>query len=301
MRILIILIFLSTFFANGQQNNCLESKLLSYSKGTLEWQNSKTYDKKGNLIEDRRDNYAQNGVYSSKKVYEYDGKGRVSKITDFLNDAVTQSVSKEYDNLGNLIREVSSNNKSAQPLNRVSILGNSREQLFYESDGKVSGREIQEFDKNGQLTLKELRGDQNKLYQTTENTYNSAGQIVKVKRVDVVGNMTEEIFTNYDGKGNILSDSSLTNGNVSAFTFYTYDNGFLTKKAKLNGAKVTDYEIIYLNNTTGKVIEETFVYNGETLSTTKYEYDTFGNKIKEDTFDGKNQLLRSKVWEYICN
>ncbi len=300
MRKSIFLLIIIPFWATAQNKKCVELKKTSFSKGVLEWEISNTYDDKGNLVEVKELNQTNNARYESKKTLVYDQKGRLVKESNFLNGNLLYQTEKEYDNRGNLMREVTGNGKSEQAQNRISVVGNAREQLFYEADGKVSGREVQELNAAGKLLKKELRGPENVLYQSTDNTYDQRGQLIKTLRNDVVGNATEGSIYNYDAQGVLRSDSSTYNGKITNYTVYEYANGFLVKKTRYNADQSVDYLINYTNDEKGNVLVEEFIYNNAVLTTLRNTYDINANKIQEDTYNNNNLLVRTLKWEYQC-
>ncbi|WP_162628235.1 hypothetical protein [Arcticibacterium luteifluviistationis] len=297
----LVLVLLSGGIANAQSDCLLTTSTTSTAKG-LESQVKNTYNLENKLTEESKEILASaNGSYTTKKTFEYNPKGYLSKTTEYLNDKVTSVKNRTYDNLGKLISETEGLETTGQNIiNRLTTSGTSSIKLYYGENNTISGTEIIEKDASGNVTKHNVLNSENKVNSSKEFRFNEESKTVYAKNNDVVGGMIQETFTDYGSQGQISKDSTYLNNTLIAKTLFDYTDGFLTKKTRIGRNNKVDYEIIYKNDTEGKVIEERFIYNGELLNLVENTYDRFGNLTLEKSYNQNNQLLRTKTWEYNC-
>lgn len=294
------LLILIPVFAFAQKDPCKITKTSSFAGDNLEFEFTYTYNSNGDLVAEKEFRTVSQGTYTLGRAYEYNEKGYLSKVTNTQNGEFRSAIFKEYNKLGDLVSEIESTDEVLKPLNRVAVLGNNKEKLFYEKDGSVSGREIEVKDSNGNILLKEIRGNENQLYHSYENIYNDQGKLSRSKNVDVVGGLTEERLFQFSSSGQLIQDSTLINGNVNARSLYEYTNGLLTKKTLFGQKNNVEYVINYVNDSEGNLTEESFIYNDELLNRKVYTYSN-KLKVKEEQFNKDGVLVKIRTWEYNCN
>ncbi|SOE21923.1 hypothetical protein SAMN06298216_2373 [Spirosomataceae bacterium TFI 002] len=300
MRSLTLLLLLP-IFVFAQQEQCKLTKTSSYVGETLQFEFTYTYNSQGKILTEKEFRTEGPGSFTLGKTYTYNEKGFVSKITSTQNGDFRSNTFREYDKLGNMISEVESTTEVSEPLNRVAILGNSREKLFYEKNGTVGAREVEVKDVDGNVILKEIRGPQGELYSAVSTKYNSKKEVTYSKSNDVVGNLIEEKYYQFDAGQKLVKDSTAINGVINERTLYQYDNkGFLIKKSLLGANSAVEYVIDYKVDSEGNTIEESFIYKGELLNRKVYTY--LGKQVsKEEQYNNKGDLVRTRTWEYNCN
>lgn len=297
----LVLCLLTTTVAIAQSDCYLSSSTSSNSKG-LESQLKNTYNSENKLVEEFKEILASpNGAYTLRKTFEYNAKGYLGKTSEYINDELKSVKTRTYDNLGNLISETEGLGITGQnPLNKLTTSGTGSVKLYFDEDNTVSGTEIIEKDVLGNVIKREVLNAQNTLNSSREFRFDEESRLTYLKNNDVVGGMIEETFTDYTPQGLTKKDSTYLNDVLIAKTLFEYTDGFLTKKTRIGRNNKVDYEILYLNNAAGKVIQERFIYNGELLNLVENTYDNLGNLTLEKRYNQDNQLLRTKTWEYNC-
>jgi hypothetical protein len=116
-------------------------------------------------------------------------------------------------------------------------------------------------------------------------TYNAAHLVSKIQKKGHLTNyLTEDNV--YDAFGNITQKKITATGLTPRITNYTYDTSgrFLTSSRDIEGLTTT-----YTYNTSnGLLLTQTLPSNTGYPLTTTYLYDTWGKKIKETDYLGKN-------------
>lgn len=300
MRSAILLLFFPLFVC-GQESACKLTKTSSFVGENLQFEFTYFYDTSGKLLSEKEIRSESQGTYELGRNYEYNEKGFLSKITNTLNGVFHSNILREYDRLGNMVSEVESTTNTNEPSNRVAILGNNREKLFYEDNGSVGAREIEVKDNDGNIILKEIRGSQGELFSAINKSYSAEGNLTYSKSNDIVGKLIEETFYEYDASKKLIKDSTALNGQINARTLYTYnEDGFLIKKSLLDANFVIEYVIDYQVDKQGNVMEEKFTYRGQLLNRKVYTY--LGKlKTKEEQYNKEGVLERTRTWVYNCN
>jgi hypothetical protein len=261
-----------------------------------------SYNPEGKITEEWRLNSVDlDQTYTSKKTFEYNDKGYLIKITDYLNDEFRTVKNLNYNNLGKLISETQSNEPSGTKALTFQIsLNGTSEKLFYGNANEVTGKEISIKNEKGDIIRYEIRNAQGEVNHATSYLYNDLNQAIYVLKDDVVGHMKEETHSSYNSSRLIDIDSTFLNKRLIGKTLYQHTNGFLSSKTKIDRDNKVEYEISYTNNTKGLNLEEKFSYHGELINSIKRTYDIHDNLVMEERFNTQNQLLQTKNWEYSC-
>jgi uncharacterized protein (DUF4213/DUF364 family) len=300
-RYILVLIILtsSNSFA---QSNCLlvNQKTLAGDQIVSEQRN--TYNETGKILEEWKLNSVGIGqTYTSKIVFEYNGKGYLTKISEFLNNEFKNEKTRTYDNLGRLISETQSNDPAGvRILNTLTSLNGISQKLYFDENNDISGKEITIKNSENQVVKYEIRNAKDQVNHSVEYQYNDLNKEIYVLKDDVAGHIKEEKHFGYDNIGMVIKDSTYLNNNLNGKTLYEYTDGFLSKKTIIDRKNKVDYEILFTNNIKGLVLVEKFIYHGELLNSIQREYDQNKNMVLEKRFNNQNQLLRTKNWEYTC-
>jgi hypothetical protein len=131
--------------------------------------------------------------------------------------------------------------------------------------------------------------------------FNAKGEVTYSKSNDLVGQMIEEKFYQFDANQKLIKDSTAINGVVNARTLYSYDNnGFLIKKSLLGANSAVEYVVEYKVDAQGNTTEESYIYKGELLNKKVYTY--LGKQVtKEEQYNNVGELVRTRTWTYNCN
>lgn len=285
------------------QSDCLLLHHQNTSGDIIILDQRNAYNEEGKLLEEIKvNNSAYDGAYSTKRVFEYNQKGFLTKVTQYLNDTFKSATFYTYDGRGNLINESESNDPSGVNNIRSQLqnLNGKSEKTFFEEDGKVSGTEISQKNAEGKLLSYELRNGNGQLMQELVNQYNNAGKPVYEKRNDAVGHMIHETFSKYDAQNRIMADSTLLNGKMVGKTLFEYSPTGLKKRTRIDRNGSLDYSIEYKTDSRGNIIEETFFYRGDLSSRIERDYNAANKLIEERNYNQQNQLANTKTWEYSC-
>lgn len=282
------------------QKSCVLLKHSSSSLNKLEYEISYKYLPNGSLASEEKVEWTNTGdVSNSQKVYNYSGKNKLSSITHLLNNEFQKTVYYVFDKKDNQVDEYTSFNPQPVVKNPVTIASNGNlTKNFYDESGKITGKELKEYNATGNLLKREIRdADDNVAF---SYTFNYTGNTLKAKsKFDQVGKIEEVNRYAYNSQGLLEADSTFVNGMLNSIMTYTYDaNKLKTKQTHYSSDLEPDYYITYEYNNHDQLVKETFYYHGEMLHSTESEYDTFGNKVKEIYKDQKP--LRVKTWEYSC-
>ena len=225
-----------------------------------------------------------------RKQYEYDNSGRLVKETSG-NNADTYT----YDAFGN---RVSQNHTSSAGNFTVTNAFNKNNQQIktIKKQGENETLTNYSYDDNGNLLLTSISsllpetGDEpglflsetpNGLVNITENTFDVFGRLTSVKTSEN-GEVTEASYT-YDGNG--IRQTKTVDGTTIA---HLWDGGNMV--AEISNGAVTLYHRAnsLIARQKGKNVD-TYRLNAHgdviALGAVKYDYDAFGNQIKETTDD----------------
>ena len=285
------------------QSDCLLLRHQNTSNGVIILDQRNSYNNNGQITEEIKVHQSPyDGAYSTNRVFEYNEKGFLIKVTQYHNETFKSATFFRYDGRGRLSDERESTDPAGT--NEIRSLtqevNGAFEKAYFENNGQQSGKEVTTKDPSGKILRYELRGRNNELMQELVNTYNEAGKPLYQKRNDVVGNMIHETYSRYNARSEILADSTFLNGKMIGQTKFLYDNSGLVKRTRIDRNATTDYEISYRNNSGGFPLEETFWYRGTFSSRIERDYNAFNQLTEERTFNDQNQLANTKTWEYSC-
>ena len=140
IRYFAILSFLS-FSSSFAQSNCLLVNQIALAGDQVVSEQRNIYNELGKIIEEWSLNSVGLGqTYTSKKVYEYNGKGYLSKISEYLNDGFKSSKTLLYDNLGRLVSETQNND--ARALNTLTSENGTSQKLYFDENGIVRAKRL---------------------------------------------------------------------------------------------------------------------------------------------------------------
>lgn len=158
--------------AGSAQSDCLLQKHSSLINGRLELEQTNTYNSDGQLIEEAKIHLTHFGeAYTSKRLYEYNRKGFILTETDYQNGSFRKRKSYLYDDRGQLISATETRDSiaNAPAFNRLSVTAQSQsEKLFFEPDGRVSGKEISKETADGKPLLFEILNAEGKVNHSSE-------------------------------------------------------------------------------------------------------------------------------------
>jgi hypothetical protein len=295
MKKLTILFIISSISAFGQQ--CLETKQTVFRSGVMSFQSTQSYDDKGKLIKKTETNSGNDNYYTTEYTYEYDAKGNNTKVVFKQNNVFKNITLKQYSPNGILISEELSNDEKANPSQKVIFTNNVAEKSFQNSKNK----ERREFDKDGRILKTEYIDEKNTVKRSTTNDYDAKGNLLKNTIFDAFDKLTVEIAYEYDSKNNVLKEKTTRNGSIYNQTVFEYNQvNKLIKKTRTDSDNKVEYFYTYEYNQAGQLIKEIYWYNNKTVNYTSYQYDSKGNKTKEESYNPNSTLVGSKEWEYIC-
>lgn len=228
-------------------------------KGEIEEYELILFDKKGNIIEEKKySNYYQDNYI---KKYKYDKKGNKIEHNWYnLDGEIDRKGVFEYDSKGNNIEESwydINDNLCTKKVFKYDSKGNNIEYYRYFSDGNLHSKEICQFDsmsnkiketlyhKNDttELSYKNKYDLNGKLLET--NVYSSEGSLEKSIKYDLKGNIINSNETNkYDTNGNII-EVFVNNISTSIIDYLYDDKGNWIRKNIKGGDKVTERKIVY--------------------------------------------------------
>jgi uncharacterized protein YkuJ len=207
----------------------------------------------------------------------------------------------EYDTNGKLLSENSKKTGSLQHINSNFVGSNKSQKLFYDNDGTISGKEEKEFDLNGNIIKNVTYGPKEKVFMIENRSYSLTGKLLEENKIEVLANNTIVNTFIYDKKDNLLEERTVQNGKMTSRTAYEYDvKNNLIRKQRYNSNNTLDYYFEYVYGSKDQLQTETFYYQNLKYSVVNYNYDTVGNKIKEEHIDKDGSILRIKNWVYLC-
>ena len=253
-----------TYDEQGRIKSGTDSKNICYFENT--------YDDCGRVIR-QKDGIA--GSLPSIFSYESDGK----RLTTDRNG--NQSI-RIFDSNGLLVSHTDENG------NTKTYTYDDRYNVIKETDAKGNSvvKAYNSFNKPTEIIDK----NGNKI----EITYDTAGNVVKIRYPETCGTVSEETFI-YNTRNQLTQHTDLR-GTVTVYTYdaaampaskkvgsrnavqYSYQNGLLVSQTDAKGNTVQ-----YGHNAIGQVSSKTDAEN----HTTSYEYDAFGNLLKVTDTNGK--------------
>lgn len=190
-------------------------------------------------------------------VYEYSDDNVLTKTTDSFESSsgITSTTVKEYDEYGNVIREVFNNSNGSQSITTYDYT--------YDENGEPKTCEV----------VIVMDGQKNT---TTFYVYDNNGgysQEIRSSTGEIIGNYQLEC----DSNGNVISYKELKDGEIIDVEYEysnTYDaKGNLIKRESVSGDSDIVYEWIYDEN---NLVTNQYISSGEyVLTETTYKYDYF--------------------------
>ena len=302
--LLLITGLLASALSGFAQSDCLLHKYTSEVNGRLELEQTNSFNSEGQIIEEAKIHLTRFGeAYTSKRLFEYNRKGFIISETDYLNGTFRKRKSYQYDGRGLLISttETLDSAANAPAFSRINVIAQSQsEKLFFEPDGKISGKEISKKTEDGKPLLFQIINSEGKVNHASEYSYAGNGLVAYRMRDDRAGNMLEETHFEYSLDDLLLKDSTYLNDKLIAQTLYEYEGKLLTKMTRLGRNNRVEYLINYSYDESGNNTNEVFIYNNEPLSSIKRDFDQKGNKIQETHFNKDNNIVRNLTWQYNC-
>lgn len=226
----------------------------------------------------------------ARYVYQYNRNGRLISV-------------EMFDSKGNYTAE-----DSGSSITKEVYKYNDKDQHiqteYYGANGKLASnggyaKEKLEYDKFGNLILKEEYNDKNKILSTEKNKYNQFGQLIRHEILDEKNNITYWVDYQYDTDNRLIQvDKS------HETTKYIYQDKFHYREEKYTSDKSPIFPIIHYElNKDYKVISKTFQYALEKnavspnnkLYQIRYEFDKNGNMILEESLDAFGNLINPKA------
>ena len=125
------------------------------------------------------------------------------------------------------------------------------------------GKRLSGYDENGALVWYHLY------------TYDAQGRKASATSYDAAGNQTSHVGCMYDESGNALV----------SYGYYPTLGGTL-------------YKVEYTYNADGLVTKETRIDSDGSIDSSTYQYDSNGNRIREDRYNGSGNLSDYLLYEY---
>ncbi len=198
------------------------------------------------------------------------------------NSLGVRAVRVEYDDDGRMIRAIDANGKAASFAHDL----DGRRELVTDRRGKTRivgydgrGNRVREIDEDGRVSTRSydardiLLSETNAKGETFSQTFDAANQLTSF--TDPLGNTTR---WDYDSLGNVVAVTD-PRGKVYAQTFDAARN--LLSRTDPTGAIVT-----WTYDGSGNVLSET-----NTDGTTYFEYDIFGNLVRQTTLSGVETIF----------
>jgi len=294
---------------NSQPTQTKENNYLANSSKTTDyltydtWGNpthvrSTTGDDADKLIVDNNTTYGTFGSWCPNKIV------MATSISQIGSDILTKNASFDYDNKGNLTKNISDVNDVNQLTTeyltfdvygnpsdiKKTANGNSRTSSVVYASGRFISSKI---DVLGQTTSYKwdsvttlLKSETNRLGKT-EYTYNSQGQLVETKYPD--GKRTAKVLQ-WAGNGNSYGAKyysySETSGSAPEYVWYdALGREMVSETYGLNNKKISVFKEYLANGKLYRVSEPTFESSAQSWAAT-YAYDPYGRTNTVTTLNG---------------
>jgi len=298
------LLLLAPIMCFGQiKNNCLESKITTYTNGQLVQEILKKYNKSNLLVAETKSVFNSiSGNYTEETILDYDKDGNNNSIVLKRNGNVFQEKTNQFSKTKKLIQSSSKINNIITFRSILAADSLSREDIFFEENGTKEGsKEKVSFDISGKIIGKELKNAQGQPLLKQSFSYNNSGKITSENTTDFSNNSTKTTTYSYNSSGKLLSEKTTFNNILFAETKFVYDsNNNLNKTIRLNDKGGEEYSYIYEYNSKGYISKEIYFYGKQQMSSHLYEYDNFGNIIKETILDRTGKVFSEVKREFIC-
>lgn len=278
----------------SQSTTCLEAKLSSYENGALVFQTEKKYDV-NRLLLSQKEFYKS---YTTEKQFTYTPNREIATVSYLLNGILTKKTTNVYDAKGNVISEITENNKGEKETIFTNAVG---EKLLNDANGNAIAKEQNTLTADGKVAKNVVFNAKNEAISELQFLYDTNGNITEKVQNDLLAKVNKKTTYLYDAKGNKTEEATLLNGEPFTKLQHTYDsNGNLVSTKGFNKYNKEDFTLELTYTPDNKVLTDSYLYSNELISQKKYTYDTQGNRIKEDYFE-RQKLVRSTEWEFICN
>jgi len=298
-QIIFGLFILNGLNTSGQKTGCLETKAASFINNIKENELEKTYDKNGNLLVYIETTFSNNiKSYSKRTENEYDYKNRLNKTISYINDKLISQNTKQYDSPDFLVKE--STNQNSQTITRNK--NNITEKIYLDENGKQSGKEITQTNLAGNIIKKTVFDDKNNAISEISKIFDKEEKLIESVNDDITAKIKIKTQYEYNSEGSVLKETELLNDGLNYFTLNQYKESRISKKFKYNKRSQIEYQIEYLYDEMGNLIEEKYFYKSELISTKKYFFDAENNKILETDINKENKITKQIFYEYKkCN
>jgi RHS repeat-associated protein len=231
--------------------------------------------------------------------YEYDAWGRLSQTVNANGTTETRG----YDGLGRL----TSLKTFAPDITPATLADNpvlSSFQNGYRADGKrtstsetigsLNNFTVWTYDELGRLTAERLDSSDDSLDRETAWTFDGVGnRLTEAVDLALDGDVDKETSFTYDQNDRLLSEAiTFTTGPVVEIetTAYTYQGTQQTGK-QTSKAGLLQSETTYQWDATNRLAQVTVTHGANTLSVTRFTYDTRGERIAVEAAGSKTEYL----------
>lgn len=298
-QIIFGLFILNSLNTSGQKTGCLETKAASFINNIKENELEKTYDKNGNLLVYIETTFSNNiKLYSKRTENEYDDKNRLIKTISYINDKLISQNTKQYDSPDFLVKESTNQNSQTVTTNNNNIT----EKIYLDENGKKSGKESTQTNLAGNIIKKTVFDDKNNAISEISKIFDKEEKLIESVNDDITAKIKIKTQYEYNSEGNVLKETELLNDGLNYFTLNQYKESRISKKIKYNKRSQIEYQIEYLYDEMGNLIEEKYFYKSELISTKKYSFDAQNIKILETDINKENKITKQIFYEYKkCN
>lgn len=305
-------------------------------------------DEEGNVISTIITSKSEKDQQIIENTYEYDDFGRKTQETTIVKKCKDgkwlgekeKQTAYEYDCWGNVtqttLKEKDKNNgKWETQITKDEYNVNGQKVASYNPEGVKKGYATKyEYDLSGNLIKTIIpieKKNEEIVYQTTENIYNSNGELIGTREQQTDSNYVETEYQ-YDAMGNLVFVKNVLSDNTAQYTQYVYDSEGnkirqftgLTKPLTLSlkeGTGEDSYQYMgkkYCVEVSGKAkkdnySETKYEYNKKNELVTEtnpegdvttYTYDVYGNQVKnvdyngniiKQNYDYQNRLIKSEA------
>lgn len=217
----------------------------------------------------------------------------VMKFGEFQKQDLAYGIIKIFDIKGNMLEDNSygpNNIIKSYAIFKYDDMGNQIGVKFGNNKIKWEIKSSYILDAKGNKIEKNNYGSYGEMISKSKYKYDSKSNLVEEKIYDTNGSLFNTRTFKYDGRGSLVEEENLGLGD-SKHT-YKYDSkGNLIESISITTEKF-EYKFTYIVDDKGNVIEETYYTSSENFphkTTYQYQYDSIGNWIKKDTFNGDIQ------------
>lgn len=177
--------------------------------------------------------------------------------------------------------------------------GHIRRRNAYDENGKLIWYHTYESSDFSQKILVKSFDATGKQTGEVEETLDDEGRLLTTYRFTDVDGVLEKIEHAYDEYGNETQTTVYQLNGMVVTSLYEYDNlGNITNTTQYTDGQISGYEQ-YLYNENGQVIEQHyFGVNGEKQTSIFYQYDEKGNNISSQNYGGDGSLFWEEYKEY---